>query len=79
MADESEAEVSDPTTGRRAGSRQRVQIVARMAPKRSWTPEQKIAILDEAFAPGARVLDAAERYEIDWRAPVRSWRPSLAG
>ncbi len=50
MADEIEAEVSDPTTGRRTGSRQRMQIVARMAAKRSWTLGQKIAILDEAFA-----------------------------
>jgi hypothetical protein len=32
-----------------------------MAPKRSWTPGQKIAILDEAFALGVRVSDAAER------------------
>jgi len=73
MADEIEVEVSDPTTGRRTGSCQRVQIVARMAPKRSWTLEQKIAILDEAFAPGARVSDAAERYEIN-TGQLYTWR-----
>jgi transposase len=73
MADEIEAEVSDPTIGRRTSSRRRVQIIARMAPKRSWTLEQKIAILDEAFAPGARVSDAAERHEIN-TGQLYTWR-----
>jgi hypothetical protein len=37
MADEIEAAVSDPTIGRRRGPDKRVQVIARMAAKRSWT------------------------------------------
>jgi transposase len=44
-----------------------------MAPKRSWTTEQKIAILDEAFAPGACVSDAAERHELN-SGQLYTWR-----
>jgi transposase len=76
MADEIEAEASDPTTGRRSGPAKRVQVIARMAAKRSWTAEQKIAILDEAFAPGACVSDAAERYELN-TGQLYTWRRLL--
>jgi transposase len=44
-----------------------------MAPKRSWTVEEKIAILDEAFAPGARVSAAAERHELN-SGQLYTWR-----
>ncbi len=44
-----------------------------MAAKRSWTAEQKIAILDEAFAPGACVSEAAERHEIN-TGQLHTWR-----
>lgn len=73
MADEIEAEVSSSTTGRRTGSSKRVQIIARMAPKRSWTVDEKIAILDEAFAPGGRVSAAAERHELN-SGQLYTWR-----
>ncbi|QXX76048.1 transposase [Methylovirgula sp. HY1] len=73
MADEIEAEASDPTIGRRSGPTKRVQVIARMATKRSWTVEQKIAIVDEAFAPGACVSDAAERYEVN-TGQLYTWR-----
>ncbi len=73
MAEEIEAEASDPTTGRRSGPVRRVQVIARMAAKRSWTVEQKIAILDEAFAPGACVSDTAERHELN-TGQLYTWR-----
>ena len=73
MADEIEAAASDPTIGRRSGPARRVQVIARMAAKRSWTGEQKIAILDEAFAPGACVSEAAERHEIN-TGQLYTWR-----
>jgi transposase len=73
MADEIEAAVSDPTIGRRRGLDKRVQVIARMAAKRSWTAEQKIAILDEAFAPGACVSDTAERHELN-TGQLYTWR-----
>ncbi len=76
MANEIDAEVSDPTIGRRSGPTKRVQVIARMATKRSWTVEQKIAILDEAFAPGACVSDAAERYEVN-TGQLYTWRRLL--
>jgi transposase-like protein len=52
-----------------------------MAAKRSWTAEQKIALLDEACAPGACVSEAAERHEIDTGQSIRGggfiWMASL--
>jgi transposase len=47
-----------------------------MAPKRSWTAEQKIAILDEAFAPGACVSEAAEQHELN-TGQLYTWRRLL--
>jgi transposase len=73
MVDEIEAAVSDPTIGHRSGPARRVQVIARMAAKRSWTAEQKIAILDEAFAPGACVSEAAERHELN-TGQLYTWR-----
>lgn len=76
MADEIEAEASGPTTGRRSGPEKRIQVIARMAAKRVWSIEQKMAILDEAFAPGACVLEVAQRHELN-TGQIYTWRRLL--
>src|SRR5580704_13972671 len=58
------AAASDPTTGRRSGRNGPVQVIARMSVKRAWTTSQKMAISDEAFAPGASVSRVAQRYKL---------------
>lgn len=67
MDGEIEAAASDPTTGRRSGRNGAVQVIARMSVKRAWTTSQKMAILDEAFAPSASVSKVAERQLYTWR------------
>ncbi len=47
-----------------------------MSVKRAWTTSQKMAILDEAFAPGASVLKVAERHEIN-TGQLYTWRRLL--
>ena len=76
MIDEIEAEASGPTTGRGSGLNKQVQILSRMAIKRSWTVAQKLAILDETFAPGACVSEVAERHEIN-TGQLYTWRQLL--
>lgn len=71
-----EAVASDPTTGRRSGRNGAVQVIARMSVKRAWTTSQKMAILDEAFAPSASVSKVAERHEIN-TGHVYTWRRLL--
>lgn len=71
-----EAVASDPTTGRRSGRNGAVQVIARMSVKRAWTTSQKMAILDEAFAPGASVSKVAERHEIN-TGRIYTWRRLL--
>ncbi len=71
-----DAAARDPTTGRRSGRNGAVQVIARMSVKRAWTTSQKMAILDEAFAPGASVLKVAERHEIN-TGQLYTWRRLL--
>jgi len=76
MADEIEAEEIGLTTGRRSSPDKRIQVIARMAAKRVWSVEQKMAILDEAFAPGACVSEVAQRHELN-TGQLYTWRRLL--
>lgn len=41
--------------------------------RRTWTEDQKLAILGEAFAPGAVVAEVARRYEMS-TGLIYTWR-----
>lgn len=42
----------------------RVEVIARISGRRSWTVEQKLAMLRDAFGPGGSVRAAMERHEV---------------
>jgi transposase len=51
----------------------RVEVVGRVSGRRSWSDEEKLEILAEAFRPGVRVRDVLERREIS-SGLVYTWR-----
>ena len=72
------------------GGVERVEIVTRDEPRRSYTPEEKARLLTEAAVPGARVLLVAQRHGVSpsllyrCSAPAaptasRSWSGTAAG
>ena len=44
--------------------------------RRSWSTEEKVAILDAAFRPGGSVAAAAERFDVS-RALIYLWRTQV--
>jgi transposase len=44
--------------------------------RRRWTVEEKVALVREAFAPGARVAEVARRRDVS-RAQIYQWRAAL--
>ena len=50
-----------------------VEVVGRVSGRRSWSDEEKLEILAEAFRPGVRVRDVLERREIS-SGLVYTWR-----
>jgi len=44
--------------------------------RRRWTVEEKVALVREAFAPGARVAEVARRRAVS-RAQIYQWRAAL--
>ncbi len=51
----------------------RVEIISRVARRRRWTTEEKVAILDEASQPRASITAVADRYGIS-RNLIYLWR-----
>jgi len=51
----------------------RVEVVGRVSGRRSWSDEEKLEILAEAFRPGVRVRDVLERRELS-SGLVYTWR-----
>ncbi len=62
MASEIHVDAIVSTTDRKSDHNGRVQIVAPLSDRRSWTPAEKLAILDEAFNAGGSVSRTAERH-----------------
>jgi transposase len=54
----------------------RAEVLVGPERRRRWTVEGKLAIVREAFAPGARVVDVARRRDVS-RAQVYQWRRAL--
>ena len=51
----------------------RVEVVGRVSGRRSWSDEEKLEILAEAFRPGVRVRDVLERRDLS-SGLVYTWR-----
>ena len=64
------AHTSSHTSARMPG---RIEIVGRVSGRRSWTPEQKLGMLHDAFGPGGSVRAAMERHEVGSGA-LYTWR-----
>jgi transposase len=62
-----------------------VTIISGVERRRAWSDEQKLAILTEAFAPGANVADVARRADLRpssiyrWRRQMRAGAVSTGG
>lgn len=50
-----------------------VEIISTVARRRRWTPEEKVAILDEAFRTGNSVAATSDRRSVS-RALIYLWR-----
>lgn len=50
-----------------------VEIISTVARRRRWTPEEKVAILDEAFRTGSSVAATSDRRGVS-RALIYLWR-----
>ncbi|HWW64715.1 MAG TPA: transposase [Sphingomonadaceae bacterium] len=63
----------------------RVEVIARVSGRLSWTVEQKLAMLRDAFGPGGSVRAARERYELTsgllytWRRQAMSGQLGATG
>lgn len=61
---------------------ERVEVRVRRERRRRWMPEDKLRIVQEAFAPGAVAKQVAERHEIStgllftWRRQLMAGRPA---
>jgi transposase len=49
------------------------EIISTVERRRRWTPEEKVAILDDAFRPGGSVAVAADRHGVS-RSLIYLWR-----
>ena len=63
----------------------RAEILVGPERRRRWSVAEKLRIVREAFAPGARVSDVARRFDVSrgqiyqWRAELRDGRLAEAG
>ena len=51
----------------------RIEVISRISGRRSWTVEQKLAILRDAFGPGGSRRLAMERHEVN-SGQLYTWR-----
>lgn len=51
----------------------RIEVVAGVSGRRTWTVEQKLAMLRDAFGPGGSVRAAMDRHEVS-RGLLYTWR-----
>ena len=52
------------------------EVISRVRRRRSWSTEEKVAILDAAFRPGGSVAAAADRFDVS-RALIYLWRKQV--
>lgn len=73
MADKIDGDASGPTTDRRSSHSSRVQVIARMSSRRSWSTDEKLAILDDAFGAGGSVSRTADHHSTG-TGQIYTWR-----
>ena len=76
MIGEIDEDASSHTTGRMRGRNGGVQIALRVSARRSWSLEQKLRIIGEAFSPGSSVMQACERHDVS-TGQLYTWRKQL--
>lgn len=64
--------------GRRSGGRPRVEILTRAERRRSWTPEEKRAIVAESLGPELTPTEVARRHGIS-TGQLYTWRQQMLG
>ena len=69
---------STRTTGRTSGRSNRVEIITRAEPRRSWTLAQKREIVAESFGPDLTPTEVARKYAIS-SGQLYTWRQQLLG
>jgi transposase len=52
------------------------EVISTVRRRRSWSTEEKVAILDAAFRPGGSVAAAADRFDVS-RALIYLWRKQV--
>src|SRR5687767_12034782 len=52
------------------------EVISRVRRRRSWSTEEKVAILEAAFRPGGSVAAAADRFDVS-RALIYLWRKQV--
>ena len=52
------------------------EVISTVRRRRSWSTEEKVAILDAAFRPGDSVAAAADRFDVS-RALIYLWRKQV--
>ena len=76
MVGKIDGDASSHTTGRMSGRDWGVQIVGRLSGRRSWSLEQKLRIIGEAFSPGSSVTQVSERHDVS-TGQLYTWRKQL--
>lgn len=54
------------------------EVISTVRRRRSWSSEEKVAILDAAFRPGGWVAATADRFDVS-RALIYLWRKQVRG
>ena len=76
MVGKIDGDASSHTTSRMSGRNGGVQIVGRLSGRRSWSLEQKLRIIGEAFSPGSSVTQVSERHDVS-TGQLYTWRKQL--
>lgn len=69
---------STRTTSRTSGQSNRVEIITRAEPRRSWTLAQKREIVAESFGPDLTPTEVARKHAIS-SGQLYTWRQQLLG
>ena len=73
-----EPDGSARTIGRTSGRSDRVEIITRAEPRRSWTLAQKREIVAESFGPDLTPTEVARKHAIS-TGQLYTWRQNLLG
>ena len=76
VADRGEIGESAHTTSRKSGRRERVEIITRGERRRSWTREEKRAIVAESLGPELTPTEVARKQAIS-TGQIYTWRRQL--